>query len=281
MFRLAAHTFGFVWRESAEAAFEQIAQAGFSHIQLMAAPPHFDSWREDHERTRRLRGILDRSGMRLLAADLASSDINLASASPDVVAFAVDAYRRAIMRCAELGAPWVCVGSGRGHALLADANTRLMETFRPAFLAIVEEARRQGIAVILENHPQGLLADAGTIDRFLCEEGLDDVPVIYDVANAVAIGEDPVEGLRLLGSRLGIVHVSDSPAGQWRHDPIGSGDIDFAAIGARLAELGYTGPVALEILSDQPLNGLIDGSRALAAAGWAFSDALPRSIFAA
>lgn len=281
MLRLAAHSFGFVWQESAETAFERIAGAGFTQVQLMATPPHFDPWREDPARTRRLRAIIERSGMDLLAADLASSDINLASASQDVVAFSMEAYRRAIARCAELGARWVCVGSGRRHALLANANAELMQSFRPAFHAIVEEARRAGLGVILENHPQGLLADAGAIDRFLREEGLDDVSVVYDVANAFAIGEDPVEGLRLLGPRLGIVHVSDSPAGQWRHDPIGAGAIDFAAIGATLAAQGFAGSAALEILSDDPLAGLVDGAHALAAAGWRFSDPLPNARLAA
>jgi len=40
--------------------------------------------------------------MSLLALDLASSDINLASPSADVVDFAVDAYARGIDRGAEL-----------------------------------------------------------------------------------------------------------------------------------------------------------------------------------
>lgn len=275
MYRLAAHTFGFVWKTSAEAAFEQIANAGFSEIQLMAAPPHFDPWRKDDARTQRLRGIIERSGMSLLAADLASSDINLASASPEVVDFAVAAYRHCTMRCAELGARWVCVGSGRRHALLANANAELMTRFRPAFREIVDEAKRLGVGVILENHPQGLLADAASIAAFLREEGLDDLPVIYDVANAVAIGEDPVAGLRLLAPHLGIVHLSDSPIGQWRHDPIGTGAIDFRAIGACLSDVGFEGSVALEILSDTPMEGLIEGARRLAAAGWTFAGPLP------
>lgn len=58
--------------------------------------------------------------------------------------------------------------------------------------------------------------------------------MIYDVANAVAINGDPVAGLETLWPRLGIVYLSDSPKGQWRHDPIGTGAVDFAAIGAFL-----------------------------------------------
>jgi len=269
--RLAAHTFGFVWKTDAESAFEVIAAEGFTQVQLMATPPHFDPWSADPARTTRLRRILERNGMELLALDLASSDVNLASPSRDVVAFSVDAYVRTIARCAELGARWLCVGSGRRHALLPHANRQLMESFRPAFATLVAEAEKQGIGVILENHPQGLLADAGAIDRFLDSEGYDQVAVIYDVANAFAIGEDPVEGLSILRGRLGILHASDSPAGQWRHDPIGSGAIDFEAIGACLAEICFEGSAALEILSGDPAADLVDGARRLHEMGWRFS----------
>jgi deoxyribonuclease-4 len=273
--KAAAHTFGFVWQESAEASFEALATAGFRHVQLLATLPHFDPWKDDPARTARLRAIIERHGLSVLAGDLASSDINLASTSPDVVGFAVDAYRRLIARCAELGAAAVCVGSGRRHALLAKANDRLMESFRPAFREIVAEARRQGVGVALENHPQGLLADAVTIRDFLDSEGYADVSVIYDVANAVAIGEDPVEGLATLQARISLVHLSDSPPGQWRHDPIGSGAIDFAAIGRELKRQAYDGPVVLEILSDTPLEHLLDGIRRLVRESWSFAE-LPR-----
>ena len=278
MLRLGAHTFGFLWQASAEAAFAAIAEAGFTQIQLMAATPHFAPWREDRARTQRLRRILERNGMSLLALDLPSSEINLASPSPEVVSFAVNAYALTVARCAELGAKWVSVGSGRQHGLLSGADPKLLEMFHAAFVHIAEEARRHGVGVILENHPQGLLCDAASIDRFLARESREDVRVTYDVANAFAIGENPVEGLRRLAPRLGVVHVSDSPIGQWRHDPVGSGAIDFAAIGACLAEQGFEGPIALEVLSGRPLDDMVEGAHRLAAMGWTFADPLPTRL---
>lgn len=271
---LGAHTFGFVWNSPAEEAIERIGEAGFRHVQLMATPPHYDPWKQDAALTKRLRHILDRHGLSLLALDLASSDINLASPSADVVDFAVDAYARTIDRAAELGARWICVGSGRRHALLDKANDRLMETFRPAFARIHAKAQQRGIDIILENHPQGLLADARTIARFLDEDGYSSIQVIYDVANAFAIGEDPVAGLETLWSRLGIVHLSDSPKGQWRHDPIGTGAIDFSAIAAFLDGRSFDGAIVLEILSHTPLRGLTDGVAALRAKGFSFKDTI-------
>jgi len=268
---LGAHTFGFTWDCAAEAAIERLAASGYRTVQLMATPPHFDPWIKDAARTRRIRSLIERYGLTLLALDLASSDINLASPAPHVVDFAVEAYAATIDRAAELGARWICVGSGRRHALLAKANARLMPGFREAFARIHEKAQRSGIPVILENHPQGLLASADDIVRFLDAEGYDDMPVIYDVANAVAIGEDPIHGLKSLWPRLGIVHLSDCPKGQWRHDPIGSGEIDFAAIAALLREQDYPGKIILEILSDRPLDDLNAGVAALQRLGLAFT----------
>lgn len=273
---LGAHTFGFVWNSTADEALERLGEAGFRHVQLMATPPHYDPWKQDSGSTKRLQSILGRHGMSLLALDLASNDINLASPSDDVVDFSVDAYARAIDRAAELGAKWICVGSGRRHALLARANDRLMETFRPAFARIHTKAEKRGICTILENHPQGLLADAQAIAQFLDGEGYSSIPVIYDVANAFAIGEDPVAGLATLWSRLGIVHLSDSPRGQWRHDPIGTGAIDFSAIATFMGDKGFEGIVVLEILSDAPLRGLTDGVAALRANGFAFQETIKR-----
>ncbi len=217
---LGAHTFGFVWRSSAPEAIEALGEAGFRHVELMATPPHFDPWRDDPSLTQTLRTLLRSYDMSLIALDLASSDINLASPSRDVVDFAVDAYIRAIARAAELGARSICVGSGRRHALLSSVNEQLMTTFKPAFARTYAEARRRGVGVALENHPQGLLADAPTIGAFLSAEGYGDVSVIYDVANAFAIGEDPVRGLETLWPRVDVIHFSDSPRGQWRHDPL-------------------------------------------------------------
>ncbi len=269
---LGAHTFGFVWKTDAVSAFEAIASRGFRRVQLMATPPHFDPWQADVVRTADLRRILDRSGLELIAIDLSSSDINMASPSRDVVAFAVDAYRRAIDRAAELGARWICIASGRRHPLVPEADTRLMASYEDAFGCVYSAAKRQGIGVVLENHPQGLLATAQSMVQFLTRGGYGDVQVVYDVANALAAREDPVAGLEILGSRVGILHLSDTPSGQWRHDAIGSGDVDFGAIGGWVTRSGYAGDVVLEILAEDAIGELTRGVAKLRAHGWTFDE---------
>lgn len=267
---LGAHTFGFIWSHSPEAAFAAIAARGCTCVQLMATPPHFDPWRTDAARTRALRDALSKNSLSLLALDLASNDVNLASPSADVRAFAVAAYAEAIARAVELGAPAVCIGSGRRHALFPGADAKLMDDFRRAFADVQAHAARAGVGLALENHPQGLLARADAIDAFLAAEGYDDIGIIYDVANAFAAGEEPADGVARLATRLSIVHLSDSPRGGWRHDPIERGDVDFRSVGAALEAVGFAGPVVLEIIADDPAQGIADGLAELARAGWTF-----------
>jgi sugar phosphate isomerase/epimerase len=268
---LGAHTFGFAWTEPATVTLERLTTFGFGNLQLMAIPPHFDPWATDRVQTRILRRILEQTSAKLLAIDLSSADVNLASSMPEAVNFGVDAYTAAMDRCVELGAKAICIASGRRHALLAGVNAELLEVYRDAFERLHDEAIKRGLTVVLENHPQGLLATASQIEQFLAAGRYRDVSVCYDVANAVAVGEDPVAGLTALMPRLGIVHLSDSPVGQWRHDPIGSGSIDFRAIGKCLNDSAFNGSVVLEILSATPFDDLNASVARLIEQGWEFT----------
>lgn len=269
-FSLAAHTFGFVAGYDPIAAIVELAGLGVKAVQLMASPPHYDPWLADAPRDAAIRRALQHHDLPLLAVDLASSDINLASTAPAVVAFAVDAYERLIARAVALGASHICIGSGRRHALMSASQALPSPAFREAFRHIRATGQRKGITLLLENHPQGLLASAAAMMRFLDDEGYDEIGIIYDVANAFAIDEDPPSGLDLVKRRLAIVHLSDSPKGGWRHDPIGTGNIAFDAIAARLKEIGFTGPVVMEILSPDPVGDLARGRVLLEASGFTF-----------
>ena len=268
---LGSHTFGFAWHTTPEAAFDALGAMGIGQVQLMATAPHFDPWLLDVPRTRRLLACLERNGQTPLALDLASSDVNLCSANPEVVAFARESYARAIARAAELGMPWVCIGSGRRHPLLPAVNAQLRDPLRRVFADLHREAARQGVKLILENHPHGLLPSADDMASFIEGEGYTDVTVIYDVANASFIGEDPVAGLARLGGLTRIVHLSDAKTGVWGHDPIGSGDIDFPAIGQKLAAMGYDSHVVLEIMGEHPARDTAAGVAKLRQMGFGFA----------
>jgi sugar phosphate isomerase/epimerase len=104
------------------------------------------------------------------------------------VSFGVDAYISAIDRCEALGAKAICVASGRRHALLDTVDARVLDIYRAAFERIHEEAQKRGLSVVLENHPQDLLADAAQIEAFLSIGRYTGVTVCYDVAKLIEQG---------------------------------------------------------------------------------------------
>lgn len=74
----------------------------------------------------------------------------------------------------------------------------------------------------------------------------------------------------MLGQRIQLVHLSDAPPGQWRHDPIGTGAIDFGAIREALTGIDYTRGVVIEAISQNTLPDLVASRERLDAMGWCF-----------
>ncbi|MBS0561854.1 MAG: sugar phosphate isomerase/epimerase [Proteobacteria bacterium] len=267
---LGAHTFGFIWDASAQAATERLIEAGFHHIEYLATAPHLDAWRTDRATLAALRRTVEAGGGSVVTVDMPSSESNLASPNPEVVDFAVSAHLKLLDLASELGAPWFTVNSGRRHGLLPPPDGRLLHVYRGALERLVRAAEPRGVRVMLENIPGMLLAESPAAKAFLDANDYGMVDVLFDVTNAAAAGEAPADGIRLLGDRIKLVHLSDAPAGQWRHDPIGTGAIDFAAIRAALREIGYAGGVMIEAISADTLADLIASRDRLHGMGWRF-----------
>jgi sugar phosphate isomerase/epimerase len=267
---LGVHTFGFIWDRSALQATEDLAEHGFRHFQYLAGSPHLDPWASDRATLASIRRSVDRIGGSIIAVDLPSSETNLASVNQAVVDFSVSAYLKVLDAASELGAGWLTINSGRKHGLLPPPDDRLVGVYRGAVERLARAARPRGVRLLLENIPGMLLADANAAKAFLDEEDYGNIDVLYDVTNAAAIGEDPARGIRILANRIKLVHLSDAPNGQWRHDPIGTGAIDFAGIRGALSDIGYTQGVVIEAISANTLPDLVASRTRLDAMGWRF-----------
>jgi deoxyribonuclease-4 len=260
---LGAHTFGLVWQLDVVESIEKLGAHGFRLFQLLASPPHLPQLNPHSALANRIRRAVANVGGSILSLDLPVSEINIASPIPEVVAFSVDHYRKAIDFAAAVESRHITVTSGRKHALLPPPAGEMDGIFEDAFHRVAVYAQRAGLRVLFENHPQGFRPDVGSMMELIARPGLDHVDLLYDVANGFAIGEDPVAGLHAAATRLGGVHFSDAPSGAWRHDPIGTGDIDFASILCALDEIGFTGPCVAEIISDSPLQHLLQARERL------------------
>lgn len=265
---LGAHTFGLVWEVDAAAAIARLADVGFTRYQLMAIPPHLDVRAADAATVSRIRAAVTTAGGEILSIDLPSTDVNAGSSIREVVDLTVGLYGATLELAATLGSRWVTLLAGRRHALLPPPDDRLLSIVTHALDRLVPIAERLGVRLLLENHPQSLTPTAADVASLLRAQGYPVVDALYDVANGAAAGEDPAHGLATLAPHLGLVHLSDAPAGGWRHDRVGSGDVDFGAVRAQLEACGFGGPAVVEVISTDAVADLVASRHFLEQQGW-------------
>ena len=144
-----------------------------------------------------------------------------------------------------------------------------MDWLRESLDRLVPEAERAGTDLLFENIPYSWIPKAR--DLMTALEELDygeSLAIIYDVANGVFAKDDPVSDIKYVSSRMKLVHISDTTTAEFRHDPIGKGDVPFKEFGEALRDVGYGGPVVLEIISPDPDVDFPDGIEKLGAMGW-------------
>ncbi len=123
---------------------------------------------------------------------------------------------------------------------------------RPAFLEtlirIAKMAREYGVTVAFETGQETALMLKHTLDQ-LAEPSL---MVNFDPANMLLYDMgDPIEAVRVLGSRIRSVHLKDAKRptepGQWGQEvPLGQGEVDLPAFLKVLRGIGYRGPLFIE-----------------------------------
>ncbi len=136
----------------------------------------------------------------------------------------------------------------RGLEPVAAQIRRTVEPLRAAATA----AAIEGVALAIENH--GDLTAAQLLDLI---EAVGDpaLGVCFDTANALRVGDDTLEALRLLAPRVRMVHLKDVEAVTPGTDPVagprsvryGTGVVPIDGVLEVLAAAGYDGLVCVEI----------------------------------
>ena len=265
---VGVNTMSFMWRTPAREALETLARQGYRTFELMAVPSHFDPSMDRAQATAFGQFLRD-AGLTVETINMPSLDQNLASATAEMRDYTVRLFERLIAIAEAIGARGIIVVTGRVNPLLQPARAQLERWFGEALERLLRIAERTGIRLLLENIPMGVYPRADQLIAFTEHLGSPLVGICYDIANAHFIGEDPAEGLRAVQSRLEIVHLSDTGRDVWRHDPVGRGSCNFTAFGSALREIGYAKTSMLEIVTDPPVELIVESHRRLAEWGWA------------
>ena len=266
---LGANTFSYVYTHSMLDSVRRLARLGYRDFEILVAQPHL--WPADVSAAERreVRKILEGEGLRLASVNLPGIDNNIVSSTREMRAFSLDVMGKLVDLCGDWGISYCIIVPGRTIPLWPVPREQLTEWFVEGMSVLADRASGQGVTMVIENVPNTWIPRAGDMMAALDALGRDDVGVIYDCANAPFAGEDPAEGVRIVAPRLRLVNISDTPRDKWRHDPIGTGDVDFAAFIAALREVGYEGLSMAEIIATDPDRHFADAITKLREFGWA------------
>jgi sugar phosphate isomerase/epimerase len=222
-----------------EAALEAAAEIGFDGVELDMGPNYRETalWTGGSAAV----AAMARKGGSQVLTFCAGVCWALSPASPDA------AVRREISMlladlsrfAGELGAGVILVPvtPGGPDVTEAEGQRRWIEEMK----ALAAAAESSGVILALENVGGGYGKLAG--DLIALADGVDEpaVQTYYDIGNGTYFEQDPVEEIKLLGSRIAAVHIKDL-----RGDLLGEGVVKIPESIAALKEIGYDGDLILE-----------------------------------
>ena len=157
-----------------------------------------------------------------------------------------DFYRRLIDLAPRVGSRLVSIWSGVADDRMGrdECFARLAERLRP----VLDHAESRGVTIAFEPEP-GMFVE--TVDGFRELQGhLDDdrLKLTIDTGHLAAVEAGPHDPIvRDCADVLVNVQADDAPRGVHEHRMFGEGDVDFPPLFAALDEIGYDGPVSVEL----------------------------------
>lgn len=151
----------------------------------------------------------------------------------------------------EWGSTELVISPGTRRPMISPSLSKTLDWLTDSLEVLLPRAEQAGVRLLLENTPYcfrpTLNEMVGVIKQFNSER----LKIVYDVANAAYIKEDPVTALLAGGSEVVLVHISDTGLEEWGHDPIGTGVIDFEALGKAVDATCRTENAVLEIIREK------------------------------
>lgn len=219
-----------------ETAFRYTALAGYDGIELSAIEgmsEHLvlDRWREIAPEVKRL---AQEYGLQLLAMEQPSQDS--------------ERMEQAFQAAAEIGIPIINCGPG-GQSDDEESLQRSIDTLG----RLAERAEHYGVTLCVKAHVGAAIYNTPTTLRVMKAISSPAFGIDMDPSHIHRAGEDPVQALEAVISRVKHVHIRDCKGrqagpGRPEDQANGRGDIDLVDYIRVLHTHGYTGPVDLEII---------------------------------
>lgn len=219
-----------------ETAFKHLAMAGYDGIEISAIEgmsEHLvlDRWQEQAEN---IRTLAQTYGLELLAMEQPSQD--------------AAKMEQAIEAAAEIGIPIINCGPGGK----SDDEATLQQSI-DSLGNLAQMAEKYGVTLCVKAHVGAAIYNTPTTLRVMEAINSPAFGIDMDPSHIHRAGENPVDALKAVVSRVKHIHIRDCKGrqqnpGKPEEQTNGRGDIDLLGYIRVLHEHGYTGPVNLEII---------------------------------
>jgi sugar phosphate isomerase/epimerase len=263
---LGVTTYGYLYRRTLEGALRSIAAAGYRLVEISTISPHVYTPGTALLERWALRRLLQSVGLRCVSVNAAEQ--NLISPHPGLRAVALQEYESTIEFAADLEVDIVVVGPGRLNALIPMPEKDAIALLKRQLERLLPRGKELGVRLALETFPFGFMRTGVEVKAVVDSFADESLGIAYDCANSLA-HEDPAEGVRAIGDRLLIAHLSDTWKNRFAHTSVGRGEVDFKSYGDALREAGFAGPTIYELVDgEDPDRRIVEDAKLLRAWGW-------------
>ena len=225
-----------------ETAFKYLAMAGYDGIELSAINSKEDHLVLDHwqELAPNIKHYVQTYNLQLLAMERDKLE-------PELMELAFQA-------AVEMGIPVICCGPG-GKSGDKTAWPQIIDTLGN----FAHRAEHYGVTLCIKAHVGGIIYNTPTILRAMKEITSPAFGINMDPSHILRAGENPVEALATVISRVKHVHIRDYKRGQQgpgspTMQANGRGDIDLVNYIRVLHQNGYSGALDLEVIGTKGQN---------------------------
>jgi sugar phosphate isomerase/epimerase len=232
-----------------------LKQRGLEYIDLSVAL--FKS--RDEKYLKRIRSDLENQGIKILTLVTYSDFLRAGQEERNKE---VEAFGKDVECAATIGARYIRITAGPENPQMP--RSRAIEWVIDGMLQSAEYGSKYGVKMLFENHAKPSVWDRPDFsldtEVFLAiSEGIkkSEIGILFDTANPLVFGDDPVELLAKVIDRVECVHISDiKRKGKQEPVVIGTGVVPFEAIFALLKKEHYKGVISIEEVSRTGWKGL-------------------------
>ena len=245
------NTFSYLWSSTAVDAIAELVDNGYKTFEVPISSPH--CWPDEMPTTERsaMKARLSDYGARIRSLNAGGYDINLASPGANMRRKSIEHIKSVIDLAVAWDVPEVVISPGTRRPMISPPIEKAYGWMYESLGDLIPLAKQAGTRLLLENTPYCFTPTIRDLAGIVSTVNDDVLKIVYDVANAAYIEEDPVAGLLSHHESIALVHISDTGLETWGHDPIGTGVVDFEALGHAVEATCGVSNVVLEIIREE------------------------------